>query len=95
VLDGDEDEDPSFAISNAFEEDFHRVAKVACLKTKGRREMLNLKSSINYGNASASSREGKARLTCCSVESIKYLICLNRYYVDGCNIGVAKCLHIW
>jgi hypothetical protein len=56
VSDGVEDEDPSFAILDAIEEDFHRVKKVARLKIKGRREVLNLKSSINYGNASVPSR---------------------------------------
>jgi hypothetical protein len=37
VLDGVEDEDPSFAILDAIEEDFHRVKKGARLKIKGRR----------------------------------------------------------
>jgi hypothetical protein len=40
---------------DAFEEDFLRKVKVARLKTKGRREILNLASTINYGDASASS----------------------------------------
>lgn len=59
VLDGDGDEDPSFAILDAIEEDFHQVAKVARLKIKGRREIMNLKNSINYGDASASSQRRK------------------------------------
>jgi hypothetical protein len=45
----------SLAIMDAFEEDFLRKVKVARLKTKGRREILNLASTINYGDASASS----------------------------------------
>jgi hypothetical protein len=56
--DDEEDEDPSLAIPDAMEEDFHRKAKVAHPKFKGRRELLNLKSSINmqarplgHGNA--------------------------------------------
>jgi hypothetical protein len=51
-------------ILDAIQEDFHLVAKVARLKTKGRREMLNMKSFINYGNASTSSwrRNGKAHV---------------------------------
>jgi hypothetical protein len=50
-----EDEDPSLVIMDAFEEDFLREVKVAQPKTKGRREILNLVSSINYGDASTSS----------------------------------------
>jgi hypothetical protein len=63
-LDGDEDEDPSFIILDAIEEDFHLVAKVERLKIKGMREVLNLKSSINYDDASVPSqrRKGKARV---------------------------------
>jgi hypothetical protein len=57
VSDGVEDEDPSFAILNAIEEDFHRVKNGARLKIKGRREVL--KSSINYSNASVPSRRRK------------------------------------
>jgi hypothetical protein len=43
---------------------FHRVIKGKRLKIKGRREMLNLKSSINYGDASVPfrSRKGKAQV---------------------------------
>jgi hypothetical protein len=55
ALDGDEDEDLSLEILDAIEEDFHRKVKVARPKTKGRRGLLNLKSSINYSDASASS----------------------------------------
>jgi hypothetical protein len=57
VSDGVEDEDPSFAILDAIEEDFHRVKNGARLKIKGRREVL--KSSINYSNASVPSRRRK------------------------------------
>jgi hypothetical protein len=53
ALDGNEDEDPSLAILDAIEEDFHREAIVAHPKNKGRRELLNMKSSIDYGDASA------------------------------------------
>jgi hypothetical protein len=35
LRDADEDEEPSFVILDAIEEDFHRVTKVARLKTKG------------------------------------------------------------
>jgi hypothetical protein len=34
---------------------------IACQKTKGKRELLNLKSSINYGDVSAPSRRGKGK----------------------------------
>lgn len=56
ALDGVEDEDPSSMILDTIEEDFYREVKVACPKTKGRRELLNLKSSINYSDASATSQ---------------------------------------
>jgi hypothetical protein len=45
----------------AIEEDFHRVKKGKRLKIKGRREVLNLKGSINYGDASVSSRSRKGK----------------------------------
>jgi hypothetical protein len=50
VSDGVEDEDTSFTLLDAIEEGFDRVNKGKCPKFKGRREVLNLKSSINYGN---------------------------------------------
>jgi hypothetical protein len=59
VLDGVGDENLSFVILDAIEEDFHRVKKVARFKTKGRRKVLNLKSSINYSDASVPSRQRK------------------------------------
>jgi hypothetical protein len=37
---------------DAIEDEFHREIMVARQKTKGRRELLNLKRSINYDNAS-------------------------------------------
>lgn len=61
VLDGDEDEDLSLAILDAIEEDIFWEVKDARLKTKGWRELLNLKSSINYSDASVSSRRGKGK----------------------------------
>jgi hypothetical protein len=60
-LDSDEDMDPSLVILKATEEDFHRGVKAARPKTKGRREVLNLVSSINYGDSSASSRLKKCK----------------------------------
>jgi len=44
-VDSVEDEDSSLAILAAFEEDFVQEVKVACPKSKGRREILNLVSS--------------------------------------------------
>jgi len=63
-LDSDEDMDSSLAILEAIEEDFHRGVKATRPKTKGRREVLNLVSSINYGDFSTSShrRKGKAHI---------------------------------
>jgi hypothetical protein len=60
-VDGAEDEDPSLVILDAFEEDFLREVKVAHPKSKGRSEILNLVSSINYGDASASTRHRKGK----------------------------------
>jgi hypothetical protein len=60
-LDNDEDMDPSLVILEAIEEDFHRGVKASCPKTKGRREVLNLVSSINHSNSSASYRLRKGR----------------------------------
>jgi hypothetical protein len=42
---GVEDQDLSFTILDAIEEDFHQVKKGAHLKIKGRREVLNLKKA--------------------------------------------------
>jgi len=46
----------------AIEEDFHRRVKAACLKTKGRKKVLNLVNSINYSDFSASSRFRKGKV---------------------------------
>jgi hypothetical protein len=63
-LDSVEDLDPSLAILDDIKEDYHRGVKATFPKTKGRREVLNLVSSINYGDSSASSRlrKGKAHM---------------------------------
>lgn len=55
----------SLAILDAIEEEFHRVKMLARQKTKGKRELLNLKSSVNYGDVNAPSRcrKGKAHMT--------------------------------
>jgi hypothetical protein len=51
----------SLAILDAMEDEFHRDKMIARQKTKGKRELLNLKSSINYSVASAPSRRGKGK----------------------------------
>jgi hypothetical protein len=61
VSDGVEDENTSFALLDAIEEDFHQVYKGKRLKIKRRRELQNLKSSINYGDVSVPSRSGKGK----------------------------------
>jgi hypothetical protein len=63
-LDSVEDLDPSLAILEAIEEDYHQGVKAARPKTKDRREVVNLVSSINYSDFSASSqlRKGKAQM---------------------------------
>jgi hypothetical protein len=53
---GEEVEDPSLEFQDAIEEDLLRIVKLARPKNKGRREVLNLNSSINYGDASMSSQ---------------------------------------
>jgi hypothetical protein len=65
-MDSVDSEDPSLATLNAFEEDFLWDVKIACLKSKGRREILNLVSSINYGDPPLGVRKG--RLMCGSGE---------------------------
>jgi hypothetical protein len=59
-MDGFHDEE-SLAILDALEEDIHREKMIARQKTKGKRKLLNLKSSINYGNASTSSSNWKGK----------------------------------
>jgi len=46
---------------DALEEDIHRDKMIARQKTKGKRELLNLKSSINNGDASTSSKHWKGK----------------------------------
>jgi hypothetical protein len=43
------------------EEDFLQEKMIARQKSKGKREQLNLQSSINYGDASVSSRRSKGK----------------------------------
>jgi hypothetical protein len=59
-LDGVQGEE-SLAILDAMEDEFHRDKMIARQKTKGKRELLNLKSSINYNVASAPSRREKGK----------------------------------
>jgi hypothetical protein len=75
----EEVEDPSLEFQDAIEEDLLCIVKLARPKNKCRRKVLNLNSSINYGDASMSSpqRKGKARLACFSV----YAPC--RFWVEG------------
>jgi hypothetical protein len=59
-MDGFHDEE-FLAILDALEEEIHRDKMIARQKTEGKRELLNLKSSINYGDASTSSRRWKGK----------------------------------
>lgn len=61
VLDYDEDDDPTLVLLDAVKEDFCQQVKVARPKTKGKRELLNLKNSINYGNVNTSVQRGKGK----------------------------------
>jgi hypothetical protein len=51
----------AFAIRDAMEEEFQRDKMISRQKSKGKRELLNLHSSISYGDSmpSARSRKGK------------------------------------
>jgi hypothetical protein len=62
VLDGDE-EDRTLALLNEVKENFLCNIKVMLMqpKTKGKRELLNLESSINYSIASGPSRRRKGK----------------------------------
>jgi hypothetical protein len=62
VLDCNKKEDPYSAMLDDVEEDFLRVMDVTRPRAKGKRELLNLESSINYGIASASSRRRKGKI---------------------------------
>jgi hypothetical protein len=61
VLNCDEEEDPYLGMLDDVKKDFLRVMEVARPRTKGKRELLNLESSINYGIASASSKRRKGK----------------------------------
>jgi hypothetical protein len=65
AMDGVHGQDPSLANLDVIEEEFHWEKMIARQKTKGRRKLLNLKSSINYGDASEPSRrwKGKAHMS--------------------------------
>jgi hypothetical protein len=60
-LESDEGLDPSLAILDAIEENFHWGVKAARPKSKGRREVFNLAISINYRDSCASSRRKKGK----------------------------------
>jgi len=61
VSNGGEVKDHSLEFLDAIQEDLYRIVKLARPKNKGRREVLNLNSSINYGDASMSSRQVKGK----------------------------------
>jgi hypothetical protein len=46
AMDGVHGKNPSLAILEAIEEEFHREKMIARKKTKGRRELLNLKAPL-------------------------------------------------
>lgn len=59
---GEEVEDPSLEFQDAIQEDLLRIVKLVRPKNKGRREVLNLNNSINYGDTSMSFRLGKGKV---------------------------------
>jgi hypothetical protein len=62
VFDCDKEEDPYLVMLDDFKEDFLWIMDVARPRAKGKRELLNLESSVNYGIASTSSRRRKAKI---------------------------------
>ena len=58
----DEDGGPTMALLNTVEEDFNQEVKVACSKSKGKRKLFNLKSSVNYGDSCASNWRRKDKV---------------------------------
>jgi len=52
----------SLAILDAIENEFNREKMLARQKSKGKRELWNLKSSVNYGNVSTPSRRWKGKV---------------------------------
>jgi hypothetical protein len=60
MLDGVHGEE-SLAILDAMEDEFHRDKMITLQKTTWKRELLNLKSYVNYGDASVASRHGKGK----------------------------------
>ena len=69
VFDCDEEEDSYLAMLDDLKEDFLRVMDVAWPRAKGKRprnkgkrELLNLESFVNYGIASTSSRRRKGKI---------------------------------
>jgi len=52
-------EEEALAIRDVMEEEFLREKMLACQKSKGKRELLNLQSSIDYGDGLVSSRRRK------------------------------------
>jgi hypothetical protein len=48
--------DEALAIRDAMEEEFQRDKMISRQKSKGKRELLNLHSSINYGDDKSSAR---------------------------------------
>lgn len=65
----------AMAIWDAMEEDFQRDKMIARQKFKGKRELLNLHSSINYGDTKDPFRRRKGKHTWCR------LMCLGGWWV--------------
>ena len=61
MLDCVEDEDPTLALMDEVKEDFVLEVEVVRSRTKGKRKLLNLESSVKYGLASASFRRRRGK----------------------------------
>jgi hypothetical protein len=66
--------DEALEIRDAVEEEFQRDKMISRQKSKGKRELLNLHSSINYGDSKLSARNRKGRTLCCRVVCLGWFV---------------------
>ena len=65
------------ALLTAFREDHSQDVKGVC--SRGRRELINLKCSINYENSGAPSRQGRGTARFFSVERFVWVLDLRAF----------------
>jgi hypothetical protein len=76
VWDGNEEEDQKLALLNKVKENFLWEIRVVQPRTKGKRELLNLESSINYGIASGPFSEKEGQDHCVVAPCVDFKGCL-------------------